>query len=491
MAAYSGERTGRSPKDKRIVKDVNTEKEIWWGDINIPCTAETYRLCESRAIDYISSRPRVYVVDGYAGWDAKHRIKVRVICVRPYHALFMRNMLIVPTQEELQRDFLVGEPDYTVINAGEFSSSKLFSGINGKTAVCVNFSDRRLSILGTQYAGEMKKGVFTIMQYLMPKRGILSMHASANEGVNGDVTILFGLSGTGKTTLSTDPNRKLIGDDEHCWTDEGVFNIEGGCYAKCIGLSKAKEPEVFNAIKFGAVLENIEFHDMHSRVVNYNNISITENTRCSYPLEFIPGAKIPAVGGHPKNILFLTCDAYGVLPPVSKLTHEQAMYHFISGYTAKVAGTEVGVKEPVSTFSACFGEAFIPFHPNVYAELLAKKMKKHNTNAWLINTGWVGGKYGVGKRIDLKLTRKIIDAIHSGELEKIKTKNMPGFNLAIPEECPGVPTEILTPIELWHNKEEYNRTLDILIKDFNNNFKKYEDLTGDAVKNAAPKSLNI
>lgn len=487
MAAYSGEKTGRSPKDKRIVKDTTTENEVWWGDINIPCSLETYRQCESRAIDYISSRPRIYVVDGYAGWDPKNRIKVRVVCVRPYHALFMRNMLIVPTKQELERDFLTDEPDYTIFNAGEFSASKLFQGITGKTAVALNFSDRRLTILGTQYAGEMKKGVFSIMQYLMPKQGILSMHASANEGKNGDVTILFGLSGTGKTTLSADPNRKLIGDDEHCWTDDGVFNIEGGCYAKCVGLNPEKEPEVYKAIKFGAVLENIEFSDMHSRTVNYNDISITENTRVSYPLQFIEGAKIPAIGGHPKNILFLTCDAYGILPPVAKLTYDQAMYHFISGYTAKVAGTEMGVKEPTSTFSACFGEAFIPFHPTIYSELLAKKMKKHNTHAWLINTGWTGGKYGVGKRIDLKYTRKIIDAIHSGELENIKTRNMPVFNLAIPEYCPGVPTEILNPIDVWHNKEEYNRTLEILVKDFNINFKKYEDKASESVVNAGPR----
>lgn len=464
---------------------MSTEKDIWWGDVNICCSLHTFKHLEGRAIDYISSRPNIHVVDGYAGWDPAHRIKVRVIACRPYHALFMRNMLIVPTKEEQARDFINGA-DYNIINAGEFDASKLIDGIDGKTAVALNFYERKMVILGTQYAGEMKKGVFTIMQYLMPKQGILSMHSSCNEGKNGDVTILFGLSGTGKTTLSADPARKLIGDDEHCWSDDGIFNIEGGCYAKCVGLTKEKEPEVYNAIKFGTVLENIEFSDMHTRQVNFNDTTITENTRASYPLDFIEGAKIPAIAGHPNNILFLTCDAYGVLPPVSKLTYEQAMYHFISGYTAKVAGTEMGVKEPSSTFSAGFGEAFLPLHPMVYAELLAKKMKKHKTTAWLINTGWSGGPYGIGKRMDLKITRNIINAIHSGELEKIKTNNMPIFNLAIPEHCPGVDKNILTPVNTWQNKDEYNRILMRLVSDFTSNFKKYEDKASQDVINAGP-----
>jgi phosphoenolpyruvate carboxykinase (ATP) len=332
----------------------------------------------------------------------------------------------------------------------------------------------------------MKKGVFTIMNYLMPKQGILSMHTSANEGKNGDVTLLFGLSGTGKTTLSADPHRKLIGDDEHCWGDDGIFNIEGGCYAKCIGLTLEKEPEIYNAIKFGSVLENVGFSDMHSRTVNYNDTSITENTRVSYPLEFIEGVKIPAVGKHAKNIIFLTCDAYGILPPISKLSYEQAMYHYISGYTAKVAGTEMGVKEPSSTFSACFGEAFIPLHPTVYGELLAQKMKKHDAKAWLVNTGWTGGKYGIGKRINLKYSRAIIDAIHNGDLDNIECFKMPGFNLNVPKTCKGIPDEILNPILTWQNKDEYQRTLKILINDFINNFKKYEDKASNEVKNAGP-----
>ncbi len=485
LAAYSGEKTGRSPKDKRIVMDDFTKNEIWWGSVNMPLSPLSFKMLESRSADYLSSRPRLYVVDGYAGWDPKNRIKVRVITSRSYHAHFMRNMLILPTKEELLSDFSLGA-DYIIMNSGEMNAG-LYDGVTSKTCVALNFSERKLVILGSQYAGEMKKGVFSIMNYLMPKRGVLSMHSSANEGKDGDITVLFGLSGTGKTTLSADPHRRLIGDDEHCWSDDGIFNIEGGCYAKCVGLKADKEPEIYNAIRFGAVLENIKFKDEHTREVDYNNISITENTRVCYPLEFIPGAKIPAIGGHPRNIFFLTCDAYGVLPPVSKLSHEQAMYHFISGYTAKVAGTEMGIKEPQATFSACFGEAFLPLHPTVYAELLAKKMKKHGTNAWLINTGWSGGKYGVGKRMDIAVTRKIIDSIHDGTLEKIPTREFPIFGLQVPESCPGVDSTILNPIDTWHNKEEYNTLLKMLADNFNKNFSKYADKASDEIKNAAPK----
>lgn len=485
IAAYSGIKTGRSPSDKRIVDDEYTKNEIWWGKVNMPINQSSFKMLESRAVDYLGSRPRLYVVDGYAGWDPNFRIKVRVVASRGYHAHFMRNMLIVPTADELHNDFSHG-PDYVIYNAGEMNAG-LYEGVGSKTCVALNFSERKLVILGTQYAGEMKKGVFSIMNYLMPKRGILSMHSSANEGKKGDVTVLFGLSGTGKTTLSADVNRRLIGDDEHCWSKDGIFNIEGGCYAKCVGLDPLKEPEIFNAVKYGAVLENIKFKDEHSREVDFNNISITENTRVSYPLDFIPGAKIPAIGSHPKNIFFLTCDAYGVLPPVSKLTHEQAMYHFISGYTAKVAGTEMGVKEPQATFSACFGEAFLPLHPTIYAELLAKKMKEHGTNAWLINTGWSGGKYGVGKRMDINTTRKIIDAIHDGVLEKVPTKPMPIFGLQIPESCPGVDPHILNPIDTWQNKEEYNTIVKMLAGNFKKNFEKYADKASEEIKSACPK----
>ena len=459
MCAYSGVKMGRSPKDKRIVKDKNSEHDVSWGPVNIPIEPKNYQLCESRAIDYISSRQRIYVQDGYAGWDPTHRLKIRVICVRPYHALFMRNMLIVPTKEEHERDFSGDQVDYHIFNAGEHPNDKNIEGTGTKTCVSVNFTEKRLCILGSQYAGEMKKGVFSVMNYLMPKQGILSMHSSANEGKNGDVSLLFGLSGTGKTTLSADPKRRLIGDDEHCWSDQGISNIEGGCYAKCIGLTSEKEPELWNAIRFGTVLENVDFKDPHSHLVDYDSTKYTENTRASYPLEFIEGAKIPALGGHAKNIFLLTCDAFGVLPPVSSLNYDQAMYHYISGYTAKVAGTEVGITEPQTTFSACFGEAFLPLHPSVYAELLAKKMKQHGAKAWLINTGWSGGKFGTGKRMSLKVTRGIIDAIHRGDLENMKFHPSPIFGLGIPDSVPGVNTDILDPEKTWSNKEDFNKTL--------------------------------
>ena len=388
LAAFSGAKTGRSPLDKRVVEEPSTKDDVWWGAVNIPVSESTFKINRERAIDYLNTRERLYVMDGFAGWDPKYRYKVRVITSRAYHALFMHNMLIRPTAEELAN---FGEPDYTIYNAGAFPCNRATEGMTSGTSVSLNFASREVVILGTQYAGEMKKSVFSIMNYLLPKQGILSMHASANAGKDkGDVTVFFGLSGTGKTTLSADEHRLLIGDDEHAWTDQGIFNIEGGCYAKAIGLTREKEPEIWDAIRFGALLENVVF-DQRTGRVDYDDVSITENTRVSYPLEYIPNVKIPAVAGHPKNIIMLTCDAFGVLPPVSKLTPAQAMYHFISGYTAKVAGTEMGVTEPTATFSACFGAPFMVWHPAKYAELLAEKMAQHNVNAWLINTGWTGG----------------------------------------------------------------------------------------------------
>lgn len=328
----------------------------------------------------------------------------------------MKTMMRRAPLEQLKKDFNQGI-DFTILNAGEFPADPKTESVTGETSVAVNFKEKELAILGSQYAGEMKKGLFGIMHFYMPQRGALSMHASANEGPKGDTTVLFGLSGTGKTTLSADPKRALIGDDEHVWTDKGVFNIEGGCYAKCINLSAEKEPEIYNAIKFGSLLENVKYYPGQPGKVNYDDVSLTENTRTAYPLEYIPGGKIPAIGGQPKNIIFLTCDANGVLPPVSQLTKEQIMYHFICGYTAKVAGTEMGITDPVPSFSACFGEAFLPLHPFTYAKMLAEKVEKHKARVWLMNTGWTGGKYGVGKRMSLKATRGIIDAIHAGELD--------------------------------------------------------------------------
>ncbi|EGF80168.1 hypothetical protein BATDEDRAFT_19595 [Batrachochytrium dendrobatidis JAM81] len=484
LATDSGSKKGRSPKDKRIVDEASTTNDIWWGPINFKMVENSFMVNRERAIDYLNTRDRLYVFDGYAGWDPKYRIKVRVVCARAYHALFMNNMLIRPTAAELE-DF--GEPDFTIFNAGSFPANRFTTGMTSDTSVSVNFARREMVILGTQYAGEMKKGVFTVMHYLMPKRGVLSLHSSANEGPNGDVSLFFGLSGTGKTTLSADPHRSLIGDDEHCWSDHGVFNIEGGCYAKCIDLSAEKEPEIFGAIRFGSVVENVVY-DQATRVVDYNDASKTENTRCAYPIEFIPNAKIPCVSTHPSNIVMLTCDAFGVLPPVSKLTSSQAMYHFISGYTAKIAGTEEGVTEPQATFSACFGAPFLVWHPVKYATMLAEKIKTHKANVWLINTGWNGGAYGVGKRISLKYSRAIIDAIHSGELAKAEWESYPIFGLSIPKSVAGCPSEILNPSKTWMGTEaSYKATLEKLAKLFIENFKTYEDKASHEIISAGPK----
>eukprot|EP00126_Sphaerothecum_destruens_P015765 Sdes_comp9809_c0_seq1m1340 len=483
LVTRSGRKTGRSPLDKRIVDEPNSSGDIWWGPVNIKLEEQSFMINRERAVDYLNTLSRLYVFDGYAGWDPEYQIKVRVVCSRAYHALFMHNMLIRPTEKELKS---FGEPDFIIYNAGAFPANRYTKGMTSSTSVAINFSRGEFVILGTEYAGEMKKGVFTIMHYLMPKRGVLSLHSSANEGIEKhDVTLFFGLSGTGKTTLSADPHRRLIGDDEHCWTDKGVFNIEGGCYAKAVNLSAEGEPEIFNAIRFGTVLENVTFNE-DTRVVDYENISITENTRAAYPIEYIPDSKIPCVGGHPKNIILLTCDAFGVLPPVSKLTPEQAMYHFISGYTAKVAGTEVGVTEPTATFSACFGQPFLVWHPTKYASMLAEKMKKHGTHCWLINTGWSGGAYGVGSRMKLKYSRAMIDAIHSGELMSAKYENFGVFNLKIPLACSNVPSEVLNPEKAWSDKNQYRSTLLKLAGLFKDNFSKYSDKATAEVIAAGP-----
>lgn len=480
----SGDKTGRSPKDKRIIDNPESEKDIWWGDINIKMNEHTFNINRQRTIDYFNTRSRIYVVDGYGGWDPKYQIKVRVICTRPYHALFMHNMLIRPTQEQLA-DF--GTPDYVIYNGGEFPANPYTSYMNSDTSIDLSFERKEFVILGTEYAGEMKKGVFTIMNYIMPKAGVMSMHCSANEGENGDVSLFFGLSGTGKTTLSADARRKLIGDDEHCWSDDGVFNIEGGCYAKAIDLTKENEPEIFNAIKFGTVLENVVYDPIDHKV-DYTDTSLTQNTRASYPIEFIDNAKIPCVGGHPKNIIFLTCDAFGVLPPVSRLTPSQAMYHFISGYTAKVAGTEMGVTEPSATFSACFGAAFMVWHPSKYAELLAKKIQENNTKVWLVNTGWIGGGHGVGSRIKLKYTRAIIDAIHNNDFDNVSYVKDDIFGVDIPTGCPNVPDNILIPNNLWADKKAYDQKAKHLAGLFQKNFEKFKDNCSVEIINAGPKA---
>jgi phosphoenolpyruvate carboxykinase (ATP) len=482
LMVRSGQKTGRSPKDKRIVQHPDSKDNIWWGAVNIAVDEHTFEINRERAIDYLNTRPKLYVVDGFGGWDPNEQIKVRIICTRPYHALFMWNMLIRPTDEQL---VTFGDPDYVVYNAGQFPANRYTTGMTSKTSIDLSFERQEVVILGTEYAGEMKKGIFTVMNYIMPKKGVLSMHCSANEGDEGDVSLFFGLSGTGKTTLSADARRKLIGDDEHCWTDTGVFNIEGGCYAKAINLSAENEPEIYGAIKFGTVLENVVY-DGRSHQVDYTDISITENTRAAYPIEYIPNAKIPCVGGHPKNIILLTADAFGVLPPVSKLTPEQTMYHFISGYTAKVAGTEVGVTEPEATFSACFGAAFMVWHPSKYAELLAAKMAEYGTTAWLINTGWTGGPYGVGSRIKLRYTRAIIDAIHDGSLDNVEFVTDPIFGLAVPATCPNVPDEMLVPKNTWQDEAAYDAQAVKLANLFIKNFEKYKAGSSEAIINAGP-----
>lgn len=483
LSLKSGSKTGRSPKDKRIIERAESKDDIWWGNVNIKMDENTFNINRQRVIDYFNTRTRIYVFDGFAGWDPKYQIKVRVICTRPYHALFMHNMLIRPTLEQLEN---FGEPDYVIYNGGEFPANSFTSHMNSKTSVDLCFERKEFVILGTEYAGEMKKGVFTVMNYIMPKIGVMSMHCSANMGEEGDVSLFFGLSGTGKTTLSADPDRKLIGDDEHCWSDDGIFNIEGGCYAKAIDLSAEKEPEIFNAIKFGTVLENVVINPITNEV-DYSDDSITENTRAAYPIEYIPNAQIPCIGGHPNHIIFLTADAYGVLPPISKLSPEQSMYHFISGYTAKVAGTEMGVTEPQATFSACFGAAFMVWHPSKYAELLAQKINKHGTQVWLVNTGWIGGAYGVGSRIKLKYTRGIIHAIHSGKLTDVKTIKDEIFGFEIPIEVPEVPSDLLIPSNTWTNKSEYQIAAKHLAGLFVENFKKFEEGSSAAISNAGPK----
>ena len=483
LSVNSYHKKGRSPTDKRIVASSGIKEDVDWGAVNMPMTEESFDRLKSRAKSFLDRQERLFVVNCFAGHDKTHRLKVRVITTRAYHAMFMSNMLIEPTKEELAT---FGEPDYTIYNAGECCADRTIPGVKSETCVALNFRTREQVILGTQYAGEMKKGILTVMMYVETKRGNLCMHASANESnENGDVTVFFGLSGTGKTTLSADPARALIGDDEHVWTPSGIFNVEGGCYAKAIGLGESSEPDIYRAVRFGAVAENVVLNPK-TKAIDFDDITQTENTRVAYPLNYIPGAKIPAVGTHPKNIVFLTNDAYGVMPPVAELTPAQAKFWFVTGSTAKVAGTEVGVKEPKPTFSPCFGGPFLVMHPTEYGELLAKKMSEHNARVWLVNTGWSGGKYGVGKRMKLSITRAIITAINNGTLAKQEFQTMPGWNLRIPKTVPGVPSNVLNPINTWQSKEEYVLQVDDLASKFRSNFQKYADKATPDVRAAAP-----
>jgi len=484
LIAYSGDKTGRSPKDKRVVKHPSSSDDVWWGPVNIGLDESSFCVNRERAIDYLNTRERLFCVDAFAGWDPDYRLKVRVICARPYHALFMHNMLIRPTSEELAE---FGTPDCVILNAGAFPANRYTTGMTSKTSVDLSLERKEVVILGTQYAGEMKKAVFTLMNYLMPKRGVLSMHCSATvEPKTGHSSVLFGLSGTGKTTLSADPKRELIGDDEHCWTNNGIFNIEGGCYAKAIYLTREAEPQIFDALRFGAVLENVVY-DEADHHVDFANSSITENTRGAYPIEYISNARIPCVANHPNHVIFLTCDAFGVLPPVSRLTPEQAEYHFISGYTAKVAGTEVGVTEPEATFSPCFGGPCLVWHPGKYAELLSQKIHQHGAQVWLVNTGWSGGPFGTGSRIKLAFTRAILDGIHAGQLNDAPTVAEPFFGLNVISACPGVPKEILIPRSTWEDPAKYDETAKKLGDLFHENFTSYAEGVSEAVCAAGPK----
>ncbi|MCH7412124.1 phosphoenolpyruvate carboxykinase (ATP) [Belliella sp. R4-6] len=481
LMADTGAFTGRSPKDRFIVKDSNTTESVWWGDINIAFEEEKFNNLYSKMIDFLSDK-KLYVRDAYAGADPNHRLNLTVINTLAWQNLFCYNMFLRPSAAELENF----DSNFTIICAPEFEADPEIDGTRQKNFAIINLTKRIILIGGTAYAGEMKKGIFSVLNYLLPhEKGVLSMHCSANAGTNGDTAIFFGLSGTGKTTLSADPNRGLIGDDEHGWTEDTIFNFEGGCYAKVIDLSYEKEPEIWDAIKFGAIVENTRFYE-GTRTVDYSNNSVTENTRTAYPINHIKNAIEPSISGIPKNIFFLTADAFGVIPPISKLNKSQAMYHFISGYTAKVAGTEVGVTEPKTTFSACFGAAFLPLHPTKYAELFGEKMEKHQVNVWLINTGWTGGPYGVGSRMKLKYTRAMITAALEGKLDDVSYRKHSVFGVAIPESCPNVPAEVLSPRATWEDKDAYDKKARELGAAFIQNFEKYKDYATEDILAGSP-----
>lgn len=481
----TGEFTGRSPKDKFTVKDNITKDTVWWGDVNFPFEPAKFTPLRKKMLDYANGKT-LYVHDAFVCADPAYRLKVRVITETPWANLFANNLFLRPTAEELK----TFTPDWHIICLPGFKANAKEDGTRQHNFTMLNFTEKQTLIGGSAYTGEIKKSVFTLLNYTLPvEKGVLSMHCSANVGKDGDTAIFFGLSGTGKTTLSADPQRRLIGDDEHGWSDKTVFNFEGGCYAKCVNLTQEKEPQIFNAIKFGALLENVNCHE-GTDCVDYDNIKKTENTRVAYPTNFIENAMEPSIGKIPQNIFFLTCDAHGVLPPISKLTIPQAMYHFISGYTAKVAGTEVGVTEPQLTFSACFGKAFLPLHPIQYADLLGKKLQENKgINVWLVNTGWSGGAYGVGSRMKLSYTRSMITSALNGSLAKVKFETLPVFNLQIPTTCPDVPADILNPRKTWKDKDAYDAKLNDLANAFVKNFDQYASRAGKDILEAAPKAM--
>ncbi len=487
LVCETGQHTGRSPNDKFVVKDPETDGDIWWGEVNRPFEKEKFEALLARAQEYLQGKD-IFVFDGYAGADPRYRINVRVINDDAWRNLFARNMFIREEDPAVLAGF---EPNFTVINVANFQADPERDGTRTPTFILLDLAKRIALIGGTRYAGEIKKSIFSVMNYYLPKQGVLSMHCSANYGPgNGatkdDVALFFGLSGTGKTTLSADPDRTLIGDDEHGWSDDGVFNVEGGCYAKVIRLSPEGEPEIYATTRtFGTILENVDY-DPETRKLDLDSDRLTENTRSSYPLTQLDNVDLGGQAGHPRNVVFLTCDAFGVLPPISRLTPEQAMYHFLSGYTAKVAGTERGVTEPKVTFSTCFGSPFLPLHPGVYAKMLGEKLAEHGVRVWLLNTGWTGGPYGVGHRIKLGFTRRMVTAALTGELDDVEAWTDPIFGLDVPVRIEGVPDKLLHPRETWQNPKDYDAQAAKLADMFADNFKKYESGVDDSVKAAGP-----
>ncbi|MFD2822839.1 phosphoenolpyruvate carboxykinase (ATP) [Lacinutrix iliipiscaria] len=484
LAVNTGEFTGRSPKDRFIVKDDITKDRVWWGNINIPFDSDKFEKLYDKVVNYLSEK-EVFVRDSYACADENYKLNIRVINEYPWSNMFAYNMFLRPTEEEL-KNF---SPEWTIVNAPSFMADPEVDGTRQHNFAILDFTRKIALIGGTGYTGEIKKGIFSALNFVLPVfKNTLPMHCSANVGKDGDTAIFFGLSGTGKTTLSTDPDRSLIGDDEHGWTSENtVFNFEGGCYAKVINLSEEQEPEIYSAIKKGAILENVIMNEAGE--VDFKDTSITQNTRVSYPIYHIENIQVPSIGKNPKNIFFLTADAFGVLPPISKLTPGQAAYHFISGYTAKVAGTEAGIDEPLPSFSACFGAPFMPLHPAKYAEMLSKKMKEAGVNVWLVNTGWTGGPYGVGTRMKLKYTRAMISAAMDGSLEAANKDNYhihSVFGVQQPRTCPNVPTEVLSPRSTWNNDEGYYKTAYKLSDSFRDNFKKFESYANQEIIEGAP-----
>jgi phosphoenolpyruvate carboxykinase (ATP) len=484
VKAETGKYTGRSPKDKYIVEEASTKDKIDWGPVNQPISEDAFLRLYNKVISYLKEKDELFVFKGFAGADKKFRLPIQVINEYAWHNLFAHQLFIRPNEEELRGH----EAEFTVISAPTFKADPTVDGTLSETFIMISFEHKTVLIGGTEYAGEMKKSIFSVMNYLLPEQEILPMHCSANVGKEGDVALFFGLSGTGKTTLSADTNRKLIGDDEHGWSSNGVFNIEGGCYAKCINLSREKEPQIFDAIRFGSVLENVMV-DEDTREADYDNNLLTENTRAAYPLQAIDNIVDPSIAGHPNTIIFLTADAFGVLPPISMLTKEQAMYHFLSGYTSKLAGTERGITSPQATFSTCFGSPFLPLAATRYAEMLGQKIDEHNAKVFLVNTGWTGGEYGVGSRMKLAYTRAMVQAALEGDLNNVDTITDDIFGLEIPQHVPGVPDDVLQPNKTWADQAAYEAKAKELASKFQANFKKFKNVPSEIELLGGPKEL--